>query len=125
MARKSVIKPFQLISNGDLTATSVTSNPTNIENLDGAAYMISYANLTGNGSFTVEASVWDGSPIDTRIWATLDLDAIAIDSTSATSGTFIINLTGLMFEQVRLKYTKGTATVGTFNVWLTGKQVGG
>ena len=125
MARKNVIAPFQLISSGDLTAVTVTSTATNIENLDGAAYFVSYSNLTGTGSFTIEASVWSGSPIETRLWATLDLDAIAIDSTSASSGTFIINLTGLMFEQVRLKYTKGTATVGTFNVWLTGKQAGG
>lgn len=124
MARKNIVEPLQITLDGDLTAATVTSTSTDIKHLDGGAYFISYTSLTGTGSFTVEGSVWTGSPIGTRLWATLDLDAIAIDSAVASSGTFIINLNGLQFEKLRLKYTKGTASAGVFQVWLMAKTVG-
>lgn len=123
MARKNVINPVRVITSETIDA-DITSIETDIQHLDCVSYLVNYSDLTGTGTFKVQCSTWNGLPVETRLWADLDLDPVAVDSSVSPSGTFVFNLYSLATEKIRLTFTKGTASAGTLDAWLMAKTVG-
>lgn len=113
MARKHVLKKHQVVTAGDMSS-DVTSDPTNIENLDHIAYQAVWTG-TPTGSVTIEGTV------DGDTWTTITLDTTISAAGSADDALIVLN--NLPFVSIRLKYTASSGS-GTLNVNISGKTGG-
>lgn len=127
MGSKKVLPSYQIVPNpgyapkgippvsGVMTGTNViTSNPTNIENLDNIGFQITW---TGNpvGSFQILCS------IDGVNYVPLSFGP-PLTSPSGTAGSFLVNLTELPYPWIELQYTN-TSGVGALTAWICGKDL--
>ena len=109
MGRKSVLKPYAVVTNGDMSS-DVTSSVTDVTPIESVSYQIVYTG-TPTGTFTVEGSH------DEVTWEALVLSADILAAGSADN--HLINLTDLGFPKIRLKYTASSGT-GTLNATIAG-----
>ncbi len=126
MSVKSKLSPYRILTAGDMSLTSLTSQVTNIQNTDNIAIQ---ANFTGApvGTFSVEVSVdhaqdSQGNVTNAGTWNALTLSATPV--ASGSSGSVYIDLNQLSAPYIRLVYTKGSGT-GTLNAFITAKRLGG
>ena len=114
MARKNIVKPYQVVTSGDMSS-DVTSDATNIQFLDAVAYQLIWTG-TPTGSFSVQGTVdgtnWDDLTLSTNI------------SAAGSGDTALVSLSDLPFKQIRVKYTASSGS-GTLDVHVMAKQVGG
>lgn len=110
---KDNLAPYKTITNGDMSAATLTSTPTNIINKDNVAI----------------ALVWTGSPVgtfavnvsqDKTTWIPLTLSTTPVASGSA--GSIGLDLNQLAFPHIQVVYTKTSGT-GTLNCTISAKQV--
>ena len=116
MARKSVLKTFDMVADGNDMSENITSSIVNVENLDKASIHVSWAGSSPVGPITIEAR--NGAD-DT--WYTLDFGAAI--SVSGNSGDHQIQFTELFFTDIRLQYADGGGT-GTMTARITAKATG-
>lgn len=114
MSRKSVIRGHKVITDGDMSG-SLTSEITNVTNLDNVGYIVEWSGSSPSGQIEVEIQSGPSG------WAPLDFGSTI--SVSGNTGSIILNINQIPFENIRLKYTASSGT-GTLNVTLSSKVVG-
>jgi len=121
MSRKHTVD-HQAITDGDMSA-NITSNVTNIMNMDAATYHLFWTGGAGvDGEIIFEASneqVKDGA--DVTQWTALDFGTTNDLDDSDTS--WIFDLAELNFKWLRCRYAF-TAGVGTMQGFLVSKVKG-
>ena len=113
MGAKKILPAYHLISNGDMS-TTITSNITNIQNLDNIGIEWSWTG-TPTGAFTILASISGQNFIPLTF-----SDPLPIPSGSA--GLWLTDLGQVSFYQIQIVYTP-TSGAGTLNVWISGKDL--
>lgn len=122
MSSRPNIKQYPVIEDGDMSATSITSDPTNLQLLTVGAYTYSWSGTSPVGTISVEVSndykpgVMDINPVNAGTWTPIYFTlngSTAVNSApvSGNTGTGVIEFsTGACF--IRTVYTK-TSGVGT------------
>lgn len=115
MSVKSVIKPYQVLTNGDMSG-DVSSLASDIESSDNVAYQVVW---TGNaiGTFSVEGTV---NGVD---WEALDLGTPGPEA-GGVADSFLVSLKGVPYAKLKLTYNS-TSGSGNLNVWIMAKRTGG
>ena len=125
MGRKSVLKKFPIIINGDMSLSSITSSVTTIDLLDDIAIQLNFSGAP-IGTFQVQVSsdyAQDtfGNVTNPGNWIPFPLAPAPIASGSAA--LIMVYLDLVPSSYIRTVYTK-TSGSGTLNAFITGKQVG-
>ena len=127
MARKNVTTHVMLES-GDMSA-SITSESTNVNNLDVATIRLSWTSADAIGTVKIQAKQIDKSnkPESASDWFDVDgLSAIAINMTAPSpDSSHQIIFTQLPFTDIRVVYTPTSGTGTLDSIKITAKQVGG
>lgn len=124
MPRKNVLVPFQTITNGDMSAASITSLVSEIQYLDDIAIQMNWSG-SPVGTFAIQGSLdyaqdYAGNVTNAGNWIALTLNPIP--AATGSSGNWLVNLDGLSFPAIRLVYTKTSGT-GTLNAFISGKEI--
>jgi len=100
---------IQIVTNGDMSQSTVTSDVIDLSRTDGYAV---YAEWTGspNGVIELQAS------LDGNTWVTIT----GSPSIITTAGNFMWNVGDVFYDKVRVLYIK-TSGSGTLNVHINGK----
>lgn len=127
MSSRPLMRPFQVITNGVMGGTSITSSPTIIDNLSMASYSFSWAGSTPIGVITVQVSNdfklnAAGGVANAGTWNTLaDSAGDPLEgAVSGNTGNGFFNITGLAGYAIRCVYTKTSGT-GTLQAYVTSK----
>ncbi len=114
MSQKAVIKPYQVMKDGDMSQEIYTS-VTDIESLDNVAYQVSWTG-SPEGDFglfgSLNGDLWE------RLTVSPEMKA------EGEPGSFLINMRSIPYPLVQLGY-KPTAGSGVLNVWASAKRLGG
>lgn len=117
---KAPINPVLILSGGDLSQATVTTNPTNVLQQDNLVYQVNITGASADGTIDVETST-DYNPITNNAgnWVPLGISASCV---VAGVGTGIIDFNQAGPAWVRLKFTRVSGT-GSMDVYISGKQV--
>lgn len=120
---KRNLKQYQVITNGDMSQSSLTSQVTNINQLDNVAYQLNWSG-SPVGSFQVQVSIdynqdEFGNVTNAGHWTPLALSGGA--STSGGSPIFI-NVSQIGAPWIRVVYTR-TSGSGTLQAWVAAKMI--
>lgn len=123
MASRPIFSPFQVITNGDMSQTTIISLPTIIQNLSMVSYDVSWAGTAPVGTLSVQVSNTysqnaDGSTRNPGVWTSLVLSTIPAVSGNSGSGFIDIDASGAY--AIRLMYTKASGT-GLMQATINGK----
>lgn len=128
MSSRNVLKPWRVINAVSMGA-SITSTPTNIQNLSDIAIQLNFTG-TPTGTFAIQGSndfdatnmggSLPGATVNTGNWVPLDLSSTP--TASGAADVILINMNGLSFPWIRIVYTRTSGT-GTLNAYLGGKFV--
>lgn len=113
MGRKSILKPHQLVIDGDMSG-DITSEATSVQNLDIVKYFVVWTG-TPTGEFIVQQSMDKGT------W--YDLDFLTTIDVSGAAGNHNIHLIDFSMEYSRIKYVRTSGT-GTLQAFIEGKVKG-
>lgn len=123
---KQVYKPYQVITNGDMSAAMLTSIYTNIQGLDNVGYQGTFTGAPV-GTFSVQISMDyqpgtspNSLPANAGNWITLPLNPAI--TASGTGDSFYIDLNQMSAPWIRLVYTKTSGT-GTLNAFVVAKAI--
>jgi hypothetical protein len=105
-----------MITNGDLSALTITSSIVNVINLDTASIHVYWNGTSPVGVITVEARNGESNS-----WYNLDFGSTI--SVSGNSGNHQIVFTEMPFTDIRLVYTRSSGS-GTLNAIITMKTTG-
>jgi hypothetical protein len=121
--RKNILKTFKSLSAADMSLASVSSQPTNTENLDSGVAIVNWSGTDPVGVLTVQGRniKQDANGLTDSGWADLDFDTINI---TGASGKHQLIFTSLPYTEIRFVYTR-TSGSGAMDIFLTAKQVGG
>lgn len=126
MAQKQIIQPFQVITNGDMSQSSIVSVITNIIGVDNIGYQV---NFTGSpvGTFAVQISQDyqpgkspNDKPANAGHWISLPLSPAIVASGSADSA--YIDLNQMSAPYIRIVYTRTSGT-GLLNAFIVAKSI--
>lgn len=122
-SRKNILKPFQIITNGDMSTASITSRVTSIQYLDNICIELFW---TGSpvGTFAVQGSLdyaqdEFGNVTNTGHWVPMALNP---SPSTAAGSPILIDMNQLSFPYIRVIYTKTSGT-GTLQGYVGGKQL--
>jgi hypothetical protein len=125
MASRPIFSPYQVIINGDMSQSTVTSAVTIIQNLSQIGYDISWAGGSGAtaGTFAVQVSNTysqkaDGTVANAGNWTTLTLSNVP--TVSSSSGNGYIDIDAISAFAMRLVYTR-SGGAGTLQATVCGK----
>ena len=123
MSSRTQLSPHSVITNGDMSAASITSEVTIIQKLSLASYGVSWTGTSPVGVITVQVSNdysqnADGSVKNAGTWNTLNLSATA--NVSGNTGNGFIDIDSIAGYAIRLIYTKTSGT-GTLQAIVSGK----
>lgn len=119
MGRRNQIKPYLLLSAGDLSQASITGNESTVAQIDVINLTVTWSGAQAtNGNLTIE--YWNSS---VQGWIALDFGATI--SLNGATGSHQITITDIAFEKIRPVYTRtnGSAS-GTLNIVIVA-SVGG
>lgn len=127
MARKDIV--LKEIAIAQSMATSFTSAPTFVKNLDNVCYQIDITTTNSIGTFKVQASLdysvnASNVVVNSGHWIDLPLGG-GTPFANAANDDIIINLNQLPFIATRLVYTSTTPGTGHCDVWIAARQIGG
>ncbi len=129
MSSRPVLRPHTVISAGDMSATSITSEATVLQGISNVSYEVSWTGSTPVGTlklqvsntYTVAAAGGTGA---TGTWTDVPMDVNGAYATSiavsGNTGNGFIDVTLQAGYAVRLVYTKGSGT-GTLTGTISGK----
>ena len=115
MSTKAVTQPYQVVTNGDMSADLVSIS-TDIKTQDNVGYQVIYTG-TPTGDFLVQGTI---NGID---WETLDIGTPG-PTAIGMGGSFVVSLTQVPYAKLRLAYTASSG-MGLLNVWVMVKRLGG
>lgn len=115
MSVKSVLQPYQVVTDGDMS-DDVTSLETTVNYMDNSGYQVIWTGAP-TGVFSVEVT------INGTAWEALTFNP-ALSAPAGSGGSFVIDLNQLPFKQIRFVYTSTSGT-GVLNVWTMAKRLGG
>lgn len=120
MSRKSNLKQYQTITNGDMSLSSLSTPVTAIEFLDNIGIQF---NWTGspNGTMAVQGSVDynqdnNGNVMSAGHWTTL------LSASTAAGSPIYMDFNQLSCPWIRAIYTKTSGT-GTLQAWVSAKML--
>jgi hypothetical protein len=121
---KDVLKPYKIITAGNMSASSITSLATNIQYLDNICLEMVFTG-SPTGTFSVQGSVdyqqdANGNVTNTGNWVPITLSPAPVASGSA--GSILIDMNQLSFPYIRVVYTR-TSGSGSLTVNIGGKQL--
>lgn len=114
MSRKNVIRGYKVIADGDIS-TNLVSEVTNVTNLDNVGYLVEWSGTSPSGTISVEVQSGPSG------WCPLDFGSPI--SVSGNSGSIVLNINQIPFENIRVSYA-ATSGSGLLNVTLSSKVVG-
>lgn len=122
MASRPIIKPFSVITSGDLSG-NITSIVSIIDNLSMASYSLSWVGSSPSGTVNVQVSNdytenVDGSVRNAGTWNNLPLSISP--AVSGNTGNGFIDIDAQAGYALRLTYTRISGT-GTLQALVTGK----
>lgn len=122
--RKNVLPLYTIISNGDMSQSSLTSLATNIQFMDNVCIQLVWTG-TPSGAFTIQGSLThqqdsQGNIINAGTWTDLSLSPAPVAAGSASS--ILIDMNQLSFPWIRVTYTKTSGT-GTLTAVIGGKML--
>ncbi len=123
LSSRFFLEPYKVITNGDMSQSSITSSVTIINRMPNISYSVSWTGSSPVGTITVQESNDyslnpDGSVRNAGTWNTMALSGSATVSGNADNG--IIKLSQVPSFAIRLVYT-GSSGTGTLNAVVTGK----
>lgn len=119
MSSRPRIRKYPVIVNGDMSATSITSSVTIIEDLTLIGYAFSWAGATPVGTISVQVSNdYSTSPAGTTnnagTWTTITFEyngsAVTSVPVSGNTGNGFIDIDAMSAYAIRTVYTKGSGT---------------
>ncbi len=119
MGRKTQIRPYLLIQDGDLSLASITGNESTVAQVDVINLTVAWSGAQAtNGNIEIE--VWSSNAIG---WVTLEFGAtISLDT---ASGNHQLIIKEVSFEKLRPKYTKTNAgATGLLEVLIVATSAG-
>lgn len=123
MSSRPLIKPFQVITNGDMSG-SITSEVTIVDNLSAISYDISWSGATPTGTIQVQVSdTYKENANGTGVLVAGNWNSLPLSSTpsiSGNTGNGAIDIQILGFYAIRLIYTASGGT-GTMQATLAAK----
>lgn len=129
MSTRPHLAPYQVITNGDMSLTSITSSVTIIQKISMLSYSYSWAGTTPVGTIIVQVSNdyslnADGTVHNSGTWNTLTLNVGGTPATSiavsGNTGTGFVDIDQLGAYAIRTVYTKGSG-IGTLQAYINGK----
>lgn len=122
MASRPLLKPFQVITNGDMSA-DIVSEISIIDNITGVSYAVTWSGSSPVGTCSVEISDdytenADGSERNPGTWNTMPLSPAP--TVSGNTGNGYIDILGTVGYAIRLRYTSTSGT-GSMQAIVTGK----
>jgi len=122
--RKSNLKQYQLVKNGDMSQASITSPVTNIANLDNIGIQL---NFTGSptGTFQIQISAdynqdYQGNVENPGNWVPMVFSTPPVASGSA--GSVYLDIAELSAPWIRVVYVRASGS-GSLQAWITGKMI--
>lgn len=131
--RKSNLKKFQNIIAGDMSASSITSTVSNIEQLDNIGLQLSWTDAPV-GSFQIQVSIDHAQDINGNVtvpgsWTPLVVSYLsggtlsqATSISTSVGSPIYVDLTQLSAPWIRVVYTRTSGT-GTLSGFITAKMV--
>lgn len=126
MAAKSFLKPYKVVSAGDMSTASITSPVTAIQTIDNIGYQLNWTG-TPTGTFNIQVSMDyepgkspDDKPFNAGTWTTVTLTVPVVASGSADNA--YVDLDQLSAPYIRVVYTR-TSGSGSLNAFVTGKAI--
>lgn len=125
MSRKNNLRQFRTITDGDMSASTITSAVTNIQFLDNIAIQLNIVTANAIGNFTVEVSVDysqddNGNVTNAGHWVPVTLSPSP--AATGTDSQIYIDLNQLASPWIRVKYTKTSGT-GVLNAYISAKML--
>lgn len=129
MSTRTNIRPHAVITNGDMSAATITSEATVLQSITKVSYAVSWSGTSPVGVLTVEVSndysLNDvGGVGNAGTWNTLTFNVSGTPTSSiaisGNTGKGFIDIDGTAAYAIRLLYTK-TSGVGTFQAKINGK----
>lgn len=118
---KNVLRVWNGIANSDMSAASITSDPTNVLFMDNVQVQLNYTG-TPTGTFQVQVSSdYDPTTATAGNWVPIPFGS-TISATGAAD-QIILDMNQLPAPWVRVVYTRSSGS-GTLNMYLTAKEVG-
>jgi len=124
MAKKSNLKQFQTVTNGDMSG-AITSPVTSIEFLDNIGMQL---NFTGSPSGVAQVQVSmdynqdiNGNVINLGHWVPVSFPSIGTDISFSSGSPIFIDLNQLSAPFIRLYYSGGGT--GVLNAYICGKVI--
>lgn len=113
MSRKLVTLPYSVLTNGDMSTASLTTDVVPIQYGDSVGFQLVWTG-SPTGTFDVQGS------LDQVTWTSITLSASI--SAAGSGDHALIDMFALSFPWIRVVYTKGSGT-GTLNVLATVKNL--
>lgn len=129
MSSRPLIRPFPVISNGDMSQASITSAVTVIDNISMLSYALSWSGSSPVGTVSVQGSNdytqnAAGGAGNAGTWTSLVLNASGSPSTTipitGSPGTAAIDITETAFYALRLVFTRVSGS-GTLQATMAAK----
>lgn len=126
MAAKTFLKPFKVLSSGDMSQDSLTSEITSVQGVDNIAYQFIF---TGNpiGVFTIEVSADyapgtgpNSAPANPGHWDPLPITPAMV--AAGTDGSVFVDLNQMGCPYIRAVYTR-TSGSGSLDMIITAKAI--
>ena len=124
MSRKNNLKPFKVLTAGDMSGSPI-SKVTNLIHLDNVAVQANWTGASPVGVIQVQVSNdynQDelGNVLNAGNWVPVVLSPIP--SIAANSGSIFIDLNQLASQWVRVQYVRTSGT-GSMDLWLSAKMI--
>jgi len=110
MALKNIIKPFHLLTDGDMSG-NLTSDSVDVTYTDNVGFQLTFTG-TPTGTFSCEGT------IDETNWSALSFSSTP--QAVGTADTHLLNINQIPYKKLRVKYTRTSGT-GTLNVYVMSK----
>lgn len=129
MSTRTNLPPQAVITAGDMSAVSITSQVTILRSLSKFSYEVSWTGTSPIGTLALQVSNTyslnaDGTAGNAGVWMSVPLDVASAEVStipiSGNTGNGFIDVTVQAGYAVRLLYTK-TSGVGTLNATINGK----
>ena len=126
MSAKTFIKPFKVLTAGDMSQSSLTSAITAVQMVDNISYQFVFTG-TPTGTFTIEVSADyepgrspNSEPANPGHWDTLPITPALL--ALGTDGSIFVDLNQMGAPYIRAVYSRTSGT-GSVDIFITAKAL--